>query len=170
MYTLVYQYVHSSFLLTCPAGSFLWKEIRNILRNLNREQQAQSTYFSHAASLLKCFKTGTQAAEIVLTYLSSQVSADCQQQLWAVVLSEAFTVSEGRTYVNSHVLGLMENTERARRGKDHGHPQKHTHTISRTNLDVSEERSIICCSIQASVLKSNKSELCLRKKKLLAFI
>lgn len=22
----------------------------------------------------------------------------------------------------------MENTERARRGKDHGHPQKHTHT------------------------------------------
>lgn len=128
MYTLVYQYVHSSFLLTCPAGSFLWKEIRNILRNLNREQQAQSTYFSHAASLLKCFKTGTQAAEILLIYLSSQVSADCQQQLWAVVLSEAFTVSEGRTYVNSHVLGLMENTERARRGKDHGHPQKHTHT------------------------------------------
>lgn len=22
----------------------------------------------------------------------------------------------------------MEDTERARRGKDHGHPQKHTHT------------------------------------------
>ena len=58
----------------------------------------------------------------------------------------------------------MVKTERTRRREYHGHRQKHIHRINRTKLDLSEERSILCCSIYTSVLQSNRSELPLRKK------
>lgn len=53
--------------------------------------------------------------------------------------------------------------ERTRRGNYAGHPQKYIHRINRTKIDRSEEKGILCCSIHVSVLKSNISELFLRK-------
>lgn len=63
----------------------------------------------------------------------------------------------------------MVKTERTRRREYHGHRQKHIHRINRTKLDLSEERSILCCSIYTSVLQTNRSELPLRKKTIIIY-
>lgn len=148
-------------LLACLSASSLWTGIMN---TLHREHQARTTYFSHS-SLIKYIKSRTEADEIVfrciLAVKPQQIANNCK--LLFSLSCCFFQFQKGGT-VNSHIWGLIVKTERTRKGEDHGHPQKHTHRIKRTKLDNSEERSIFCCSIYASVLKSNMSELFLRKK------